>query len=336
MKGSKNDSWTKPGTKDTPDLIIREYSSEEDFTNYANILNACLENDHIPGSPSNGEGISKWFKTMPDVDITQDLFFAEVNDAAVGFAWTRCGMSGQKRIYYVVTLALPEWRTKGVDAALLHQCEAHLKEIAQGHPNDMQKFFQHWVFDGEKEIAAVLEKEGYEVARYYFEMRRPSDKPLPVIDLPEGLEIRPASPEHYRSIWDASEEACQDRWEYTPSTEDEYQQFLTSSQCQPDLWTIAWDKDEVAGMVLNFYREKENQENNRKRGYTERIRVRRPWRRRGLASALIVRSIKMFKDMGMEETYLQVDAENSNALNLYKKLGYEVVRTQRMYRKRLE
>jgi mycothiol synthase len=335
MKGLKDDSLNKPEQINSPDLIIREFSSKEDFTEYANILNACLEKDHIPGSPADGEVISKWFRTMPDVNINKDLFFAEVNGAAVGFAWTRCGFSGQKRIYYVITLVLPEWRIKGVDVSLLHKCEAHLKEKARKHPKDMRKFFQHWVFDGEKEIAAVLEKEGYEVARYFFEMRRPIEKPLPIIDLPEGLEIRPALPEHYRLIWDASEEACQDRWEYTPSTEDEYQQYLASPIFQPNLWKIAWDKAEVAGMVLNFYREKENHEYNRKRGYTERIRVRRPWRRQGLASALIVQSIKMFEDMGMEETYLQVDAENSNALNLYKKLGYEVIRTQRMYRKRL-
>ena len=36
-------------------------------------------------------------------------------------------------------------------------------------------------------------------------------------------------------------------------------------------------------MVRNFINHKENQEANRKRGYTENISVRRPWRRQGIA-----------------------------------------------------
>ena len=55
---------------------------------------------------------------------------------------------------------------------------------------------------------------------------------------------------------------------------------------------------EVAGTVLNFIHEEENREYGRKRGYTETICVRRPFRRRGLARALIARSFQVLKDSG--------------------------------------
>ena len=51
----------------------------------------------------------------------------------------------------------------------------------------------------------------------------------------------------------------------------------------PDIWKIAWDGDRVAGIVMNIVNEKENEEYQRKRGYTENISVGRPWRKRGLA-----------------------------------------------------
>ena len=106
---------------------------------------------------------------------------------------------------------------------------------------------------------------------------------------------------------------------------------------RPKLWKVAWDGDQVAGSVQNFYNPEENVEFNRKRGYTEGISTRRPWRRRGLASALIVESMKMFKDMGMTETAHGVDAENtSGALRLYKKLGYKVAKQYTIYRKPME
>ncbi len=73
------------------------------------------------------------------------------------------------------------------------------------------------------------------------------------------------------------------------SPEDEWDTELTSwresPSYVPDYWQVAWDGDQVAGMVLNFIDTAENEENHRLRGYTGTICVRRPWRRRGLARA---------------------------------------------------
>lgn len=104
----------------------------------------------------------------------------------------------------------------------------------------------------------------------------------------------------------------------------------------PHLWQVAWAGDEVAGMVLNFIDEAENTEYGRQRGYTETICVRRPWRRLGLARALIARSFQVLKDQGMTEAALGVDAENiSGALRLYQSMGFQVVKQHTAYRKPL-
>ncbi len=88
---------------------------------------------------------------------------------------------------------------------------------------------------------------------------------------------------------------------------------------------------------MNFVNEKENQEYQRERGYTENISVGRPWRKRGLAKSLILQSMQMFKEMGFSETALGVDAENtSGALNLYKSLGYQVTKKDTTYRKEMK
>jgi len=119
----------------------------------------------------------------------------------------------------------------------------------------------------------------------------------------------------------------------------------------PHLWQVAWapsvadsaenpgeraEGDEVAGMVLNRLDEEQNVKYGRKRGWTQDIFVRRPWRRRGLARSLLVRSILMFQEMGMEETALGVDAQNpSGVLQLYESVGYRPVRTHTFYHKRI-
>ena len=65
--------------------------------------------------------------------------------------------------------------------------------------------------------------------------------------------------------------------------------------------------------------------------------MRRPWRRRGLARALIARSFRVVKEQGMTEAALGVDALNPNgALQLYRSMGFEVVKRHTTYRKPLD
>jgi ribosomal protein S18 acetylase RimI-like enzyme len=90
-------------------------------------------------------------------------------------------------------------------------------------------------------------------------------------------------------------------------------------------------------MVLNFIDQPENREYNRLRGYTENICVRRTWRRRGLARALIARSLSAIKERGMLEAALGVDTENvTGALQLYESMGFRPVKRFTTYRKVME
>lgn len=89
-------------------------------------------------------------------------------------------------------------------------------------------------------------------------------------------------------------------------------------------------------MVLNRLDEAQNEQYGRRRGYTQDVFVRRPWRRRGLARALLARSIRMFCEMGMEETALGVDTRNpSGALRLYEGMGYKQVQRHTFFSKEM-
>jgi ribosomal protein S18 acetylase RimI-like enzyme len=223
---------------------------------------------------------------------------------------------------------------------MLRHNEHRLREIADGLIADGQitpdtpRLYEIWVTDTEVGKEALVRKEGYEPVRYAFSMVRPLSEPIEVKPMPEGLEIRLVPEEHYRTLWDAMQEAFQDHWGFVPEPEEEYQKWLEWPDFDPGLWKVAWDGDQVAGMVLNFISKQENVEYNRKRGYTEGICVRRPWRRRGLARALLTRSLQMFKDMGMDEGALGVDTQNLNgALNLYESVGFRVEKRHTTYRK---
>ena len=147
------------------------------------------------------------------------------------------------------------------------------------------------------------------------------------------MEVRPVKPEHYRQIWDALLDAFHDDPGYVQPTENDYASWQQSSQFQPDLWQVAWDGDQVAGMVLN-YTTHGSTGGEPGRAWTEDICVRRPWRRRGLARALLARSMKMFREIGFTQTSLGVDLDNDDgALQFYESMGYRPVSVQTTFRK---
>jgi ribosomal protein S18 acetylase RimI-like enzyme len=59
-------------------------------------------------------------------------------------------------------------------------------------------------------------------------------------------------------------------------------------------------------------------------GWIGSLGTRRAWRKRGLASALLVASMRAFQAAGLEYAGLAVDAENpTGALGLYESLGFK-------------
>jgi ribosomal protein S18 acetylase RimI-like enzyme len=180
---------------------------------------------------------------------------------------------------------------------------------------------------------ALLRHDGYAVVRYGFSMVRPTlaDPPSPA--LPPGLEARPATRETAMRILRAADEAFRDHWGFAELTDEDLEAWIVHPVMgQLDVWQVAWDGDEVAGGVLGYINEAENAEFGRRRGYTEVIFTRRPWRDRGVATALIGRNLRLLAERGMTEAALGVDTENpTGALALYRSVGFEVRKTSMIH-----
>jgi mycothiol synthase len=86
--------------------------------------------------------------------------------------------------------------------------------------------------------------------------------------------------------------------------------------------------------VRGFIDPNDNLKYQRLRGWTEFISVGRPWRRRGLARALISLSLKAQKARGMTHSALGVDGTNTSGANrVYEDCGFKVVGTRSTYQK---
>lgn len=328
-----------------PGLSFRRFRGEADFPGMAALLNACADAAGLDYTDT-VEGLRTLFDHLTNCDPYRDMLFAELSPAAASLAapasgtpiiaygrvWWRHESAGEW-IYCCHGFVDPAWRRRGLGRTLLRYNEGRLRDIAQDHLGG-SKSFQVWATEGEIGAHALFRAASYRPVRYLIDMVRPTAAPLEAAPLPAGLEVRPVLPEHYGAIWRAREEAWQDHWGYAPSGEEDYCRWLESPLFNPPLWKVAWDGDCVAGMVLNRIDEAENVKHHRRRGYTQNVFVLRPWRRRGLARALLTQSIEMFRAQGMQETALGVDTQNpSGALKLYQGIGYQEMHRHTFYRK---
>jgi GNAT superfamily N-acetyltransferase len=141
---------------------------------------------------------------------------------------------------------------------------------------------------------------------------------------PQGIQVRTAQGQQdMRLLLEAYREAFRDHWGYIETPfEENFQRWsnlvLSRENFDPELWFVAWDKDQIAGISLCFPR----MFNIPDLGWVGTLGVRRPWRRQGLGLALLQHSFDQLYQRGMHLIGLGVDAQNlTGALNLYYKAG---------------
>lgn len=315
-------------------LNFRKFMGESDFASMLAVINAASSADNEKLSTTLDD-IKNDYKHLNNSNPDKDMIFAEVDDRVV--AYSRVEWFQQEApndlIYSHFVHIHPEWRNKGVEKALFHWCENRLRTISKAHPKGPQRFFQTYSSELKASYNTILESLDYTPVRYFIEMSRPLED-LPQANLPEDKEVRPVFEEDIRKIWDASIEAFRDHWGFVEPTEEAFTGYKASKYFQPELWQVAWHGDQVVGSVLNYIDHDYNEKYKKKRGWTEQIATHREWRRRGIAGALIVRSMHMHKAQGMTEVALGVDTSNpTGALKLYQRLGYQKENTMMTYRK---
>ncbi|TDL27177.1 acyl-CoA N-acyltransferase [Rickenella mellea] len=97
----------------------------------------------------------------------------------------------------------------------------------------------------------------------------------------------------------------------------------------PNLSFLAYPvaSDEPIGVIVckqSMHREASN------RGYIAMLSVKKGWRKRGIARALVQQSVDAMKEQGVEEIVLETEYDNAAALSLYESLGF--LREKRLFR----
>lgn len=316
-------------------LAFRPFDPERDYEPLAELKRAANLEDGVDWLPT-AEALRLDFTHAAEFDPRRDVLLAELEGAVIGAAETSVRMRDGIAVHEVDGWVRPGWRRRGLGRALLQWTEARAANLAQVDGRTVERALAAGPDEDQVGACALYDRAGYRVVRYGLMMVRDLREAIPDPLLPDGLEVRPVRPAEHRRIWDADTEAFEDHWGRAERTDADFEGWFAVPELDTDRWHVAWDGDEVAGSVMAFVFRDENEALGVSRGWLEHISVRRPWRRRGLASALIARSLRDLRDLGLHEAALGVDAENvTGALRVYEALGFRRHRTSRWYRKPL-
>jgi len=240
----------------------------------------------------------------------------------------------------------PDWQRRGVGSAVLAWQEAQTRrrfhaDKAAGHSTApprlrIQTEEQH------PHQAAVLRARGYDIVRWFNEMHRPlsgpASKPAPGARLEPGLELCTFDPSLHEAVRLAHNDAFRDHWGSEPRDEETWRFTVEEPTARSDWSAVVIDAStrEVAGYQLASYDPASAVDRGFKEGYTELLGVRRAFRGRGIAQALLADALRRFTAAGMDIASLDVDSANpTGALALYLGMGYRPVNRSMTWEKML-
>jgi mycothiol synthase len=321
-----------PEAQPIPGLRFRHYRGSSDHPAMA-ALNTAVRRANGGIEIVSAEQLDVDYAHLPNCDLGQDFVAVEADGQLVAYGrvyWT--DRNDGTRAFETICMVDPTVRGRGIGSALLAWQTRRSAEWMRLLPDDRPVVAASYAYGRDHRARALLESAGYRIVRRFCELTRPDFEDIPDLPLPDGFEVRPVDPADrslIRRVWDAGTEAFGEHWgeSDTDRSEDNFERFIESPEFQPALWQVAFHGDDVAGHILNYLDPPEP--DGSRTGWTESIAVRKPYRRRGLARALLARSLGTVRDAGATRAALGVDSQNVNhALDLYEGLGFGVISEQ--------
>ena len=258
--------------------------------------------------------------SLPGLSLGDDVWVVEDGGGAL-VAYALCWLEAPPDGATADQLVDPAHRGRGLDELLLGRCETRAAELAPSAAPGDGVSLEVWAHESDARRLDLLKRQGYREQRAFLRLERDLDDDLAAPAWPAG--IRVAS---FRTGVDdavvhaAYEEAFADH--FGPG-EPDLERWLQSrfAHGSPDLglWLVAWDGDEAVGGI--------EATETPSGAYMGDLWVRRPWRGRGIARALMLEECAELRRRGVRTAFFGVDAANATgALQLHASLGFRSVR----------
>lgn len=259
--------------------------------------------------------------------------------AALGWIFTP-PEAGQEYVSFLWGDVHPQHRQRGLGEFILSWMEARARQILSTMPADHPHVMRVFTKVGLKDREALFEKHGFKAVRSFYRMQRDLSQPVQQPNLQAEVTLVAWESERNMEALMVFNEAFSDHWGFIPMSDDLWQLWILNHEhFRPDLsfMVLSAGTGEIVGMSVNKVNQDENNARGIQEGWIMDLCVRRPWRKQGLATALLNASMQAFKADGLEYAGLGVDTENlTGALRIYERLGFTPVMRHSSFSKPVE
>jgi GNAT superfamily N-acetyltransferase len=184
---------------------------------------------------------------------------------------------------------------------------------------------------------------GYSVMRYFLEMQIEMDGPPPQPRFPPGIvprsmaDLPGTGDERLRPVVDADREIFRDHWGFVEQPpEQEFADWKHWVEQDPDhdprLWFLAMQGDQIVSVSLCAPKSPQDPE----MAWVHSLGVKRPWRRQGIALAMLHYTFGQLFRRGMHKVGLGVDGQSlTGATRLYERAGMRPAFKETLFEKEL-
>ncbi|UQZ33400.1 GNAT family N-acetyltransferase [Paenibacillus sp. PK3_47] len=246
------------------------------------------------------------------MDLKNNVWVAQDTDSAlIGYAFLE---EDSEEKLFSCGCVLPEARGGGVGSALIAAIEARAASLQK--ESGISKRLQSMIPTLCEDAVRLLETRGFSAVRYFKRLEIRLAAAPAAVAAPEGITIAPfVKGRDEQAVYDAYVESFADHWDFTAPSFEKWAEKTLLPTFDEKWWLIARDPEgAAAGFALCRMREDLL--------FIEQIGVRRAFRGRGIALALLKNVFNASYCSGQPHLSLGVDAANpSGAYRLYEKAG---------------
>lgn len=297
-------------------------ATRKDAAELSALFNEIAAHDDTPERLSNESmsyELEAYFSPLEEKTVTaRDAVGAIVG---YGTVFHRPSTAAEQRVYFNVYVA-PTWRDRDLEESIIDWAAATGADVLNDLAAD-KKYLCAWIYKKQEAAARRFAGRGFEPVRHWWEMERLLAQEVAEV-VEDGFSIVPWQDGHSEPARLVYNSAFADHWGSTPMDETHWTKLVVSSpNYRQDFSFVAVVNDEVVGYAANEAYPEDWEAAGRSEAWIGGLGVVREWRKRGIATALLARSMQAMKDDGIEAAMIGVDsASSTGAQHLYQSVGF--------------
>lgn len=180
-----------------------------------------------------------------------------------------------------------------------------------------------------KEIVQKYQRNGFELVFQEYVMEK-NLRVIPCIESSSSLQLESWSTSTKENFYEVYYASFRDRPGFPGWSMEKWVDWISSSPTfLPERSYIA----RVDNQVIGFIASDKDSDHPDKKGYIIQVGVIPEWRCKGIAATLTCKCLEAFCNDGKESVILHVNRNNPDAISLYERLGFTVVRRRGTFEK---